>query len=374
MLSCSNPVHIVHVSAQANNEIYGILISQNNLVVKRYDSPMKAAHNASTGEAIFVLADGYPEKRTDVSSNFFDLVDQKNLRVFLEYPSWLPGIETGPPVHTSLERAVVNSDFFNDSPDSLDILVINGLNYLPVNVQKSHIVAGRIAGFDTAVYGLPDKISPLLFELPDVSVLVSTTCFSRPIRGRYAPKQEWTHVWQQIISYLLPDAEPIRISWNSSVRPYYSKEEELPANYQKKSVKRGTEWYLKAGMLVHESYIDSVIGPNQVGLIKWNESLPLGDGHYGAMEAIMSVIDEDGSQPIGTSQRGDCISETAMTFALAGDLLKNNAWRKISTNLLDYYFYNSPAGENEWVDPNHGAYGLTPWGISNYAWYKAELW
>jgi hypothetical protein len=61
-----------------------------------------------------------------------------------------------------------------------------------------------------------------------------------------------------------------------------------------------------------------------------------------------------------------------MTFALAGSLFENNAWQNISTNLLDYYFYHSPAGENEWVDPDHGAYGLTPWGISNYAWYRAN--
>jgi len=203
---CSDPVTIIHVSAQANNDIYGILISQQNIIVKRYDAPITAATEANIGEAVMVLAESYPEERTKLSQEFFNQVRQKKLRVYLEYPSWLPDVEIGSRVQTSLERAVVSSSFFKGSPDSLDILVINGLNYCPVDVRKSHMVAARIAGFDEAVYGLPEKTSPLLFELPQDSVLVSTTCFSRLIRGRYAPQQEWVNVWQKIMAYLLPEA------------------------------------------------------------------------------------------------------------------------------------------------------------------------
>jgi hypothetical protein len=40
--------------------------------------------------------------------------------------------------------------------------------------------------------------------------------------------------------------------------------------------------------------------------------------------------------------------------------------------LLDYYLFNSIATRNEYGDPQHGAYGLIPWGISNHDWYKAS--
>jgi hypothetical protein len=61
-----------------------------------------------------------------------------------------------------------------------------------------------------------------------------------------------------------------------------------------------------------------------------------------------------------------------MAFAAAGTLLENEDHLIISRNLLDYYLMHSPAAENQWSDPNHSAYGLIPWGITNYAWYKAN--
>ncbi|MBT5427815.1 MAG: hypothetical protein HOK84_16540, partial [Bacteroidetes bacterium] len=289
-----------------------------------------------------------------------------------EYPSYLPELQVDNPVSSSIERVLVNSPNLSQSLDSLDILVINGLHYCPVDIQQNYLLAARVAGFDEAVYGLPDQTSPLLFELPDYPVLVATCCLSRPITARYAPRESWEAVWEGILNYILPDGAMASVSWIPDVLPMYSQNETLPENYQNEAVRMGAEWFYNAKMILHESYVDTLRKMENSNLLKWKQEMPVGDGHFGSLEAIMSVIDENGSQPIGTVQRGDCIGETAMAMAASGSLLDKDSYHSTAKNLLNYYLKNSPAAENEWADPDHGAYGLIPWGITNYAWYRAN--
>jgi len=347
LASCSGHQDNLHVYCPPSNDLYGILRSQHNLKIVGYNSPILAAKGAGKGEAVLIVANDYPLKRVDLTAEFFALIKSKSLRVYLEYPCWLPGLQVGEPVKSAVDRAVINSSFFNGRPDSLSILVVNGLKYVPVTVKSAYMVAARVAGFDHALFGLPEKTSPLLFELPGYSVLVSTTGLSRPVRGRFAPQAEWGMVWKRILTYLLPEAKIKDITWTPVVRPFYAKSEKLLPGYQKKAVKSGIEWYGNAKMIVD-------------------------NGNQGSYEAIMSVIDENGSQPIGTVKRGDCIGETAMAFASAGAVLSKENYTDISTNLLNYYLIHSTAAQNEWADSTNGAYGLIPWGITSYAWYRAN--
>ncbi len=344
---CTGPKEILNICCSESSDLYGILKSQSHLHIHAFNTPAEAARNAGEGQAILITADNYPAKQIDLTAEFFALVKSRHLRVYVEYPSYLPGIHLDKPVKSAIERLVVNSSFFNSNPDSLSILVANGLNYVPAEQVRSHIVAAKVAGFDYAQFGLPEKTFPVLFELPGYTVLVSATSLSRMVTGRFAPQKEWIGVWTGILKYLIPGAELENITWTPTVVPTYGISRKLPAGYQKKAVKAGIEWYQKANMIVN-------------------------NGLEGSYEAIMSVIDEQGAQPVGMVKRGDCIGETAMAFATAGSVLNNPDYRTISTNLLDYYLVRSTAAQNEWADSTHGAYGLIPWGITNYAWYRAN--
>lgn len=346
-LHCSGPRDILNIACTPSNDLYGILQSQKHLRLIRFNSPADAARSAKAEEALLITSDNYPAAPVDLSAEFFALVQSKKLKVYLEYPSYLPGIQVNSPVKSSVDRVVVNSSFFGDSPDSLSILVVNGLNYVPLETKNSLMVAAKVAGFDYARFGLPPNTSPLLFELPGYPVLVATTSLSRMITGRFAPQKEWAEVWNSILRYMLPQAQLDDISWQPDVRPTYGIRQKLPSGFQKKAVKSGIEWYSGANMLVN-------------------------NGREGSYEAIMSVIDENGTQPIGMVKRGDCIGETAMAFSAAGALFDNPNYKTISTNLLDYYLVRSTAAQNEWADSTHGAYGLIPWGITSYAWYRAN--
>ncbi|MBN1143362.1 MAG: hypothetical protein JXA72_03025, partial [Bacteroidales bacterium] len=328
------------------------------------------------GEAVLVLADHYPDNPEKLEDSFFQLIEEKQLRAYIEFPSHLPDISVEGIEKGKAERAVVNSNFFGGFPDSLAILGINGLHYLKMDVKNSplHLVAARVAGFDSAIFGLPETIHPLLFELKGLPVLVATASLSRFLSGRYAPSGEWEAVWRNVLEYLLPGACIEELKWNPVVEPTYFKYDTLPDNVQQISYTRGIEWYKNARMLIPSSYKDTLSNLVDVGIqrLEWNASIPVGDGSDGVFECLCSDIDEKGNQSIGIMQRGDCISETAMAFATVGRIQNNKEYLKTAQNLLDYYLLNSPATRNEYGDPEHGAYGLIPWGISNYAWYKAS--
>ncbi|WP_430973192.1 hypothetical protein [Sunxiuqinia rutila] len=376
LMSCGGVKHVVHVSGTANNDLINILKTHKNIQLTFHDSPEQAIQKAQTGDALLVLSSHYPNKPEELGDNFYDLLKEKGVRAYLEFPSSLPDRAIGGIEQSNKERVVVNSTFFNGYPDSLAILGLNGLHYLNVDPKRSkvHMVAAKVAGFDLAIFGLPEKQYPLLLEMNDWPILLSTTNLSGFVSGRYAPSKEWGAVWQNILEFVMPGIELEDLSWEPVVGATYAKEEPMPADYEKESFSRGVEWYKNARMLIPASYKDTLRKMVDSGIerLAWSEDIPAGEGSSGVFECIFSEIDENGNQPIGIMERGDCISETAMAFATAGKALENDEYLQIARNLLDYYLLNSIATKNEYADPDHGAYGLIPWGISNYVWYKAS--
>lgn len=359
------------VSCAHDNDLFQILQRTDGLVVEHHASAAEAVRRAPRGAAVMILADGYPGQTTSVGEEIFkNAAAKRKLRLFVEYPAALPGVEIGAPISTHVERVVVDSDFFGNNLKRLRIVSVNGLHYVPVKTERAHLVAARVAGFDRAVYGLPEKTSPILFEIQGRDVMVATTSLSRFVTGRYAPQQSWRDIWSAILTWLAPGAEISPLKWTPTVRATYARDQKLPSDYELQAIRRGLEWYRNAKMIVHPSFAKQVVGKN------WVDSLPpgapMGDGTLGSMEAVLSVIHHDGSQRISSVQRIDCICETAMAMALAGGLLRDEQKDSISTNLLDYAHFVSEARKKERGDPDHGAYGLIAWGITNPAWYKAN--
>lgn len=376
LIACSGAKHVVHVSGAADNDLIKILNTQENIQLMFHGTPEEAIKKAQKGDGLLVLSSHYPNRLESLDDHFFELLKEKEVRAYVEFPSALPDRNVGSIKQAKKERVVVNSTFFKGYPDSLTILGLNGLHYLDVasNGSKVHMVAAKVAGFDSAIYGLPEKQYPLLIEMNDRPVLLSTTNLSGLVTGRYAPSKEWGAVWKNILEFVMPGIELDELSWEPVVGPTYAKEEAMPENFEKQSFSRGVEWYKNARMLIPASYSDTLrqMVDSGVQRLTWSEDIPLGDGSNGVFECIFSEIDENGSQPIGIMERGDCISETAMAFATAGKALGNDEYLKIADKLLDYYLLNSIATKNEYANPKHGAYGLIPWGISNYHWYRAS--
>jgi len=78
----------------------------------------------------------------------------------------LPGQDVGKVHTTTLERGVIASKFFAPALSPMTILCINGCRFVETQAKAPHIAIAKVAGFDTAVYGLPEKDVFLLCRKP----------------------------------------------------------------------------------------------------------------------------------------------------------------------------------------------------------------
>jgi hypothetical protein len=224
------------------------------VALRRYDSAVEALANAPNGAALLLLAEGYPEATTSVPPTLLADSVARGVRVYLEYPAALPGLELGPPRTTAWERAVVASDLFGPELPRLRILAVHGGHFVPARVNSAHLVVARVAGFDTAVFGLPPETWPLLFELPGQGhVLVATTKLSQFVTARYGPTRAWRVLWPKILAWLQPGKAPVTLRWEPAVRPTHGPREPLPPDAEERALRRGAAWYFNARMFIHPS-------------------------------------------------------------------------------------------------------------------------
>ena len=214
------------IVARADNDAVRVLHDA-GAKVKRFDDAATALAKAPRGAGVLILADGYPNQTTQLSQGLFDQARNKKLRLYVEYPAYIPQLQLGSPKTLKsgewgniLERTVVASDAFGDGLKRLRILMVHDCHYLPVEARNPHLVVARVAGYDDALYGLPDRdVWPLLFEHPSGDILVATTKLSQFVTGRYAPNDAWESVWNMILHWVQPEAQLPRLRWTPSVRP-----------------------------------------------------------------------------------------------------------------------------------------------------------
>ncbi len=379
--SCSRTDLII--SCRADNDLY-ITLSENKIKCTRYESPAEAVANAPKGSGILILADGYPRETTPVDSLLYAEALMKDLRLFVEYPSYIPGVVTGEPRGTHWERAVISSDAFAPELNKLRILAIHDCRFIPAEASDPDIVIARIAGFDSAVYGLPQKVYPVLFELPQADtygpVLVSTTKLSQFITGRYSPADAWQAIWSHILKWAQPEIKSSDLKWNPEVKPSYSVDENLPPDAEREALKRGINWYFNSRMIVNREMMSLYDRPtndpvpamadpdisqdwpfgHRVGFMPGLNSPP-GDGSLGVLEGFDAKIFFDGTQPVRWWRRGDCNGEIAGAISLAGLGLEDSVFLKTGANIGDWLFFKSMISLGERSDPDHPAYGLSGW-------------
>ena len=330
----------------------------------RFESLEEALPAVPEGGGVLVLADDYPGRGTVLGEDALRECRAKGVRLYLEYPERVPGLALGPPVSTEWERAVVASERFGPGLERLRILAIHGCRHAPAQADRADIVMGRVAGFDSAVYGLPEPCDPILFTLPDEQVLIATTKLSGFVTGRFAPTDAWKTIWEVILSWLDPRGPAQVLKWTPKVRPRFSEGAPLPVDVEKEAVRRGVGWYLRSGLLVHSSWDEAL---RACAREDRSEGPPLGkeigDGRFGILEGFASAIQHDGSQPQRYVLRCDCITESAMGLAFGGE-----DERRVAGNLIDFVFTNEAAVGGVRSDPSHPAYGLIAWGVTNTDW------
>ena len=368
------------IVASADNDVVRVL-TEAGAKVERFDDAATAVAQAPVGTGVLVLADLYPQQTTRLAAELFDQARDRKLRLYVEYPSLVPGLKLGEPQTLKtghwgniLERTAVASDAFGDALKKHRILMIHDCHYLPVEARQPHLVVSRVAGYDEALYGLPKSdVHPILFEHPAGGVLVATTKLSQFVTGRYAPLDAWEPVWRMILKWVQPETEVPPLRWKPTVRPSFARDVELPADVERQALQRGADWYRKSGLLVHPSWRARYDLPSNQGpaTLDWPDGHragpgaargePSGDGSLGLLEGFRSKIYYDGSQSVLWWRRSDNHGESAGALALAGSVLKQPEFSRIGSNLADWLTGNPVLYNGSFADPKHPAFGLAGW-------------
>lgn len=361
-------------ACKRGNDLYAVL-SKSGGRFERFDSPTEAVEHAKPGTGVLILAEGYPKEQTEIPSSLYDEASRKGLRLFVEYPSAAPGVAIGEPRSTVWERAVVSSDAFGPSLAKMRILALQDCHYMPVHASDPLLIVGRVAGFDTAIFGLPQNASPILFELPDRHMLVATTKLSGFVTGRYAPKDAWQTIWRWILGKLDPAGSAPSLDWTPTVRPMYGPSEKLPEDHERRAFDSAAKWFHDSRLLVSPARNEEI----QPLLLAGGETLPtpgpdapVGDGSLGILEGYASGIRWDGGQVQRAPLRDDCTAEAAMVLGLDWAVNQNQRSREVSANLLDFIYVNSGMCKGGRGNPKHPAFGLIAWGDVAPAWLVAN--
>ncbi len=357
-----------------DNDLYRVMTADGGEYA-RVESAAEAVRVAGPGSGVLILADGYPETTTRLDQGVLDEAEKKQLRLYIEYPSWLPGMTVGAARRTHLERTVVASEAFGPALERLRILAVHDCHFVEVEAPRAHLVVAKVAGFDTAVFGLDDVTThPILFECPDRKLLVSTTKLSHFVTARYATKEAVQAVWRMVFRWLEPAAEIPELEWTPTVRPTYAREELLPPDAARSAIVRGIDWHSNARMLVDDSWKakydeyrrQGVVDPrNPIGPLP-NADWPAGEGQYGVLEGFSSRIGVDGTQPVRWWLRSDSNGETALAFALRWRLDDDQRSRRVAANLVDWVYINSGLFQNE---PQKANFGLIHWASDSESLY-----
>lgn len=360
------------ICSSSDNDLYRAL-QDSGIKCGRFDLPDEAVQSAPTGSGVLLLAEGYPKQPTQLTESLLAEAKAKHLRLYVEFPASLPGLDVGKPREVKWERAIVTSDDFGPDLKRLRLADLHKCQFMSVfgvSASATKLVLGRVAGFDTAVFGLPKQIYPLLFEAPQGNLLVAATKLSQFVTARYAPPGAWTPIWKYILHWLNPKLDTQKFHWSPTVAPGYGRDAVLPADYERKALERGVAWYNKSHILLtparESEYLQHTPGTDLPPAI----DSPIGDGSQGIFEGFKSTILPDGRQLQSIARRSDCIAESAMSFAFGAKVLDQMPDAGIASNLLNFLYFNSDARKREYADPTNGAYGLIAWGMDN-DWFKA---
>lgn len=361
--------HPLTLVCNSENDLFCALKAGGNEPL-RVESVRQAIQQANRGSTLLVLADGYPQDRTDIPAELFEQAKSKEITLLVEYPAGVPGIEFGEPRGVRWERAVVASDAPGLGLPRLHLLATHDCQFLPAKATSPWLVIGRVAGFNRAVFGIPEDAMPLLFKNED-GVWIATTKLSNFTTARYAPHEDWLTVWKSLLDVLDAQGAPHQLVSKELVYPAYDKEAQLPPTAELDAVSNCAAWYKNSRLLIspdREEHLHELLRKGQEVTPPPAADAPVGDGSLGILEGYASQILPDGSQLQRTPIRADCQAETAAVLALHSQLTNDEGSARIAKNLLQYLYVDSELHGRERGDPGHPSYGLIAWGAISPAW------
>ena len=306
-----------------------------NIHVNRTDTIDESLAVSDQGGCVLALADSYPTPRIEIDKNHIAEAERKDLRFYIEYPKQLGGMDMGPPRVMVWERCVISTDFFDPylKPDT--IIMPHGCWYATLDRScTAHIVAGRIAGYRRAVYGMADvEAVPILSEYQSPNILIAATPLSNCIVGRYAPYAAWRDLWRSLLGRLSGFGGELHFDWRPTAGPGYCAGIDLPDGYQSLAFDRSAKWF-------KSSAVYSV------------------DRKKGVIEGYESSIDFQGRQKLRPILRSDCIAESAMVMAIHGSSSGDPGSNQLASDILDYVWTSPDFAQNDETSP---AYGLVNW-------------
>ena len=375
LTSCTR--NTIYVSGNPQNDLCRLLQAE-GADVKIYKSPLEAVKAAPEGAGVMITAPGYPASSVILDKNVTDLAAEKGLRLYAEYVSAYPGmtIQTDV-VKGTVERAVVATSDFEPLLQPMELLSINDTHYFKAEADSALLVFARVAGFDTATYGLADtEVSPLLVKA-DGGNLIAFTSLTNFETGRYAPCDHWQALWTAIMRYVTCDESFEFKHWPSDPRPAYGRNDVLADGARRDAVRRSVEWLGKGHFLIHPSWRDSVLKYQGDGLMPVGPSVPAskpdGDGKEGLLEGHASNIYYDGTEQYRYWLRADVQGEGAFLLASAAKLLDEPKYGEVAENLLGFVFDGDIFRDANMRDPKSDAYGLIGWSMTHpYVFYNDD--
>lgn len=353
------------VVANESNDLYKTLVD-NYSGVERFDSLGDAIIEASEKEGIMVLADAYPTlTKITISEEEKAILEEKAIRLYVEYPenNDLLGISYDGTAVMGHNRVIVtNKDAFGFDKEQY-LLYAHGAQFVKKapaltsdkktveDPATTWLVSAKVAGYDTASFGLTDCTPYTLLEV-NGNVMVATTKFSQFISARYAPYGRWQNIWDGILGWVLQKDVTNKMQWQPLVDTAYDKEDTLENTLEAyaQAVDLNTQWYLKSGIM------------------------PKSDGTLGIYECYNSGnrFDIYGNQGMRTQLRSDCIGESAGNIALAGVILNNEEYKNIARNVMDYLLTVSINSQGERANPDSAEFGLLSWDEGNKRVYYGD--
>ena len=365
VISCgNNSGRTIYVSTQTTDNDLVNLLEKERFKIIRGDSMSKTLESAKPGSAVILVANEYPEKPQILSEKDLGTIKEKGLRVFAEFAN----IESGDHElkEIGVERVVVTEPI-GDNLKPMDLLTINRAVYIKTEATDPMMVIARVAGFDTAVYGLEDTpYDPLVFKDGE-NLWISTSKLTDFARLRFMPESKWKPFWENILSELTGNEVTFK-EWPAMIAPAYSEKEKLPKTARSEAIQKGIEWFYNGHFLIHqdwkESWIMKYIGDGTMPVgPELPEDAPNGDGSLGVLEGHCSAIYKDGRQAYRYWIRDDIQGEASMAFAIAGEVLNNQEYKAVAERLSDYSFKEFQDGPRS--DPNSPTYGLLGWAYTH---------
>jgi hypothetical protein len=297
----------------------------------------KALEETPSGGGVIILADDYPARTAKVTKEHLDSAKRRNLKLLIEYPKSLHGYSFGEPATILYERLIVSNDFLSSEicgslgPEKDTIMTANGCYFLPAETKEHFLCLARAAGYDKIVFGLPEKVYPVLFKHKDYpDVLISAACLSCFLRARYAPSLTVRNMIQALLYWVCGEKAELRCEYDSCAS--YGKDDPLPEDYEYNAIRRNLKW-------LHDYCIYNA------------------GGEKGVIEGFESAIDCTGSQYMRHILRADCLGEAAMAMAVDGWLHDNPQRKDTAVSLMNHLFGPKFYHDN----PKSPMYGLINW-------------